>query len=75
MPMYALNCVKPVLSPRQLDILERVASGQTSKEIGAALNISPRTVETHLERMRTKVKAKTTTQLVALVFNPNRTAS
>ena len=72
--MYVLNCVKPVLSPRQLDILERVARGQTSKEIGAALNISPRTVETHLERMRMKVQAKTTTQLVALVFNPNRTA-
>lgn len=72
--MYAFNCVKPVLSPRQLDILERVARGQTSKEIGAALNISPRTVETHLERMRMKVQAKTTTQLVALVFNPNQTA-
>ncbi len=65
----------PIFSPRQTRILAMVAKGLTSKEIGAELTISARTVETHLERMRTKACARTSAQLVALAFHPNQTSS
>lgn len=60
-----------LFSPRQRRILAMVANGFTSKEIGAVLAISARTVETHLERMRARTKVRTTTQLVALCL-PSR---
>lgn len=64
--------LSPLFSPQQRRILAMVANGLTSKEIGAALAISARTVETHLERMRIRAKARTTAQLVALAFRPDR---
>lgn len=62
----------PFFSPRQTRILAMVAKGLTSKEIGAELTISARTVETHLERMRTRAGARTTVQLVALAMHSNQ---
>ncbi|MFY9269126.1 MAG: LuxR C-terminal-related transcriptional regulator [Candidatus Manganitrophaceae bacterium] len=62
----------PVFTSRQMRILAMVARGLTTKEIGAMLAISARTVETHLERMRTRARARTTAQLVALAFHPDR---
>jgi DNA-binding NarL/FixJ family response regulator len=35
------------LTPRQREILQFIAKGHSAKEIAAALNLSPRTVETH----------------------------
>ena len=35
------------LTPRQREILKFIAKGHSAKEIAAALNVSPRTVETH----------------------------
>ncbi len=65
----------PIFSPRQINILTMVAKGLTSKEIGVQLEISARTVETHLERMRTRTGAKTSAQLVAIAFDPGHLAS
>lgn len=62
----------PLFSPRQIRILTLVANGLTSKEIGGVLEISSRTVETHLERMRTRTGAKTTAHLITLAFHPDR---
>lgn len=42
----------PDLTPRNLDVLEYIAQGYTSKEIGQILNISSRTVEKHIEALR-----------------------
>jgi DNA-binding NarL/FixJ family response regulator len=38
------------LTPRQLDVLRRVARGLTDKEIAGELSLSPRTVEMHVAR-------------------------
>jgi DNA-binding NarL/FixJ family response regulator len=38
------------LTPRQLDVLRRVARGLTDKEIASELSLSPRTVEMHVAR-------------------------
>ena len=35
------------LTPRQREVLQFIAKGHSAKEIAAALNVSPRTVETH----------------------------
>ncbi len=39
------------VSPRQREILILVTAGLSSKEIALQLQISPRTVETHLQRL------------------------
>jgi pimeloyl-ACP methyl ester carboxylesterase len=38
----------PQLTPRQIEVLQAVARGQTDKEVAKALGLSPRTVEMHV---------------------------
>jgi len=47
------------LTARECDVLAGVASGRTSREIGADLGISPRTVETHRESIIRKTGIRT----------------
>jgi len=47
-----------LLTSRERDVLKLVADGRTSKEIGADLGISPRTVETHRESIVRKLRIK-----------------
>lgn len=37
----------PRLTPRQLEVLRRIAGGETDKQVAGALRLSPRTVEMH----------------------------
>jgi len=37
----------PRLTPRQLEVLRRIAHGETDKQVAGALGLSPRTVEMH----------------------------
>jgi len=46
--------VRPLLAPRELEVVRLVADGLTDKEIGRQLYISPRTVQNHLSRTREK---------------------
>jgi DNA-binding NarL/FixJ family response regulator len=43
------------LTPREREVLVRVAAGRTSREIGEEFGISHRTVETHRERIMRKL--------------------
>jgi len=52
------------LTPRQRALLRLLAEGKSAKEIGAALDISPRTVETHKYKMMDDLGVKTTAELV-----------
>lgn len=52
------------LSPRQRDILRRLAKGATTKEIAADLAISVKTVETHRARMMETLGFRRGTDLV-----------
>lgn len=45
----------PVLTARELTVLRLVALGHTSQEIGQAMYISPRTVETHRANLQRKL--------------------
>jgi DNA-binding CsgD family transcriptional regulator len=50
------------LSQREMDVLRLIVSGQTDKEIGGALSISPRTVSTHVTSILNKLGASTRTE-------------
>jgi DNA-binding NarL/FixJ family response regulator len=52
------------LSARQREILQLVAEGYSAKEIGRALNISARTVESHKYQIKEALNVKTSAELV-----------
>jgi DNA-binding CsgD family transcriptional regulator len=54
------------LTAREREVLDRVAHGLHAKEIGAALGISPRTVEVHKARIMAKLGARNVAELVRL---------
>ena len=51
------------LTARELEVLRRVASGRSSKEIGAELFISARTVESHRASLARKLKLNSVADL------------
>ena len=56
---------QPLLSKREIEVLQWVACGKNQQDIGVILGISPRTVELHLRSCREKLNALTTSQAVA----------
>ncbi|HTK57635.1 MAG TPA: response regulator transcription factor [Sphingomicrobium sp.] len=46
------------LTKRECEILERLASGQSNKELARALDISPNTVKTHLASLYAKLEVR-----------------
>jgi DNA-binding NarL/FixJ family response regulator len=52
------------LTPRQREVLQLLAEGKSAKEIGAILEISPRTVETHKYAMMDGLGVRTSAELV-----------
>ena len=53
------------LSRRELQVLQLVAAGQTNKEIGGSLYLSPGTVKAHLDSIYRKLGASDRAQAVA----------
>jgi DNA-binding CsgD family transcriptional regulator len=56
---------RTVLSQRERDVAELVVAGQTYREIGARLYLSPKTVEHHVSRMRQRLGAGTRSDLLS----------
>ncbi len=54
-----LTSAGELLSPRELEMLKQIANGQTTKEIAFALNVSPKTVETHRLNLMAKLQIST----------------
>lgn len=52
------------LSPRECEILELLASGQSNKELARTLGISPNTVKTHVARVFEKLEVQNRMQAV-----------
>jgi two-component system, LuxR family, response regulator FixJ len=52
------------LSDREREVLGLIVSGLTNKEIGRALDVSPRTVETHRANLFAKLQAESLAQLI-----------
>lgn len=53
----------PRLSPREKDVASRIGRGHTVKEIAASLGISPKTVETHRQRIMEKLGCRKSTEI------------
>lgn len=51
------------LTKREVEVLERVAAGRTSREIAEEFGISPRTIETHRESLMRKLRARNAADL------------
>ena len=47
------------LTPRELEILQLVLGGWTNKAIAAAISVSEKTVEFHLDKIYTKIGMRT----------------
>ena len=47
----------PSLTPREREVVIRLAQGRTNRQIGTDLNVSPRTIEKHVERILAKLGA------------------
>jgi len=52
------------ITPRELEILERIAAGMSTREIAAALFVSENTVKTHASRLFDKLTVNRRTQAV-----------
>ena len=60
------------LTPREGEVLGRIASGASNKEAGRMLGISPRTIEVHRARIMEKLGAKNAADLVRIVLGNGR---
>lgn len=60
-----------ILSPREFQLFQRFAEGETVAEIAAALSISPKTVAVHHANMMKKLQLQNAAQLVRLAIRCN----
>jgi DNA-binding NarL/FixJ family response regulator len=56
-----------LLTPRETEVLLLIAEGHTNREAGDRLDISPRTIETHRERVMDKLRVRTVAGLTRFV--------
>jgi DNA-binding CsgD family transcriptional regulator len=59
------------VTDREADVLRLVIAGLTNKEIAAALHLSPRTVEKHVENLLRKTGARSRTELAVTSRHPS----
>lgn len=51
------------LSNRELEVFELIGRGLTTRDVAAKLNLSPKTIETHREKIKTKLNLANSTEL------------
>jgi DNA-binding NarL/FixJ family response regulator len=63
---YRKHVTNPIdlLTTREREVLQRIAEGQTNKEIASALNLSVYTIEAHRGRVMEKLNLHSTGELV-----------
>ena len=54
------------LTHREIQILELVAQGYSAKEVAQFIHVAPRTVESHIDTIRLKLRARNRTHMVAI---------
>ena len=53
------------ISPRELTVLQALATGGSNKEIARALQVSPNTIKTHVARLFEKLEASRRTEAIS----------
>lgn len=56
------------LTPRELEVLEMLSNGLSSRDIAAKLFISPNTVEYHRKQLLRKTESANVAQLISNAF-------
>ena len=59
---------RDTLSNRELEVFEMVGQGMTTQQIARKLHLSPRTVETHRKKIKTKLNLQNSAQLSRAAF-------
>ncbi len=59
---------QPRTTPREREILQRLAGGETGEQIATAMYLSPETIRTHLRNTMRKLEASTRVQAVAIAL-------
>ena len=57
------------LSQRELEVLEKIGVGKTTKQIAHDLDLSPRTVDIHRANIKKKLELKTSVEIVAFALS------
>ena len=52
------------LSDRELEVFELIGSGSTTRQIAERMHLSPKTIETYRDRIKTKLGLANTTELM-----------
>lgn len=63
-----------LLAPREREVLQLLAEGRTTKEIAADLELSPKTVETHRQRIMDKLNIRSIAGLTKYALRQGLTA-
>jgi DNA-binding CsgD family transcriptional regulator len=63
------------LTPREREVLARIAAGHTNREIATQLGISPRTVESHRESLMKKLSLRSVAELTRFALQSGLVAS
>jgi DNA-binding NarL/FixJ family response regulator len=62
--------MQSLLTPREVEILQWIRRGKTTREIAAALVVSPHTVRKHVEHILERLGARTRIEAVVRVAGP-----
>ena len=57
------------LSQRELEVLEKIGAGKTTKQIAHDLDLSPRTVDIHRASIKKKLELKSSVEIVAFALS------
>ena len=57
------------LSQREIEVLEKIGAGKTTKEIAFFLGLSPRTVDIHRANIKKKLGFKSSTEILAFALS------
>lgn len=60
------------LTPREIEVAEQMACGESYKTAGAALGISENTVDIHVQRIHLKLGCSSTMQCVLFLLQNSR---
>jgi DNA-binding CsgD family transcriptional regulator len=58
-----------MLSPREAEVLRRLAAGQRITDVASAMGVSVKTASTHKMRLQRKLGANNTAQIVVIARN------
>ena len=63
------------LTPREVEVLQRLVAGQSNADIAAGLALSEKTVSTHKTNLMAKLRLESMADLVRLVDEQQRTGA